>query len=103
MKQITYVNNSIVFGATTLKDTSVPENNNMALHVCLDQKKVMINRYQLSQELNQPLSNWALPWQKHTANIYEVTQKDKQKGAAAQCLCGGSFFACGGLDKNDIK
>lgn len=41
----------------------------------------MINRYQLSQELNQPLSNWALPWQKHTANIYEVTQKDKQKGA----------------------
>ena len=43
MKQITYVNNSIVFGATTLKDTSVPENNNMALHVCLDQKKVMIS------------------------------------------------------------
>ncbi len=81
MKQITYVNNSIVFGATTLKDTSVPENNNMALHVCLDPEKVMINRYQLSQELNQPLSNWALPWQKHTANIYEVTQKDKQKGA----------------------
>lgn len=81
MKQITYVNNSIVLGATTLKDTSVPENNNMALHVCLDPEKVMINRYQLSQELNQPLSNWALPWQKHTANIYEVTQKDKQKGA----------------------
>lgn len=48
MKQITYVNNSIVFGATTLKDTSVPENNNMALHVCLDPEKVMINRYQFA-------------------------------------------------------
>ena len=26
----------------------------MALHVCLDPEKVMINRNQLSQELNQP-------------------------------------------------
>ncbi len=81
MKQLIHINDQIVFGATTLKDKTALENNNMALHVCLDPEKVMTNRNKLSQELNIPLSNWSLPWQKHTSNIYEITKADKQKGA----------------------
>ena len=81
MKKITYIDNEIVFGATTLKDTSALENNNMALHVCIDPEKVMQNRQQLAKELDMPLDHWALPWQKHTDNLYEVTHSDKQKGA----------------------
>ena len=81
MKKITYIDNEIVLGATTLKDTSALENNNMALHVCIDPDKVMQNRKQLAKELDMPLDHWALPWQKHTVNIYEVTYSDKQKGA----------------------
>lgn len=81
MKKIVHINNNVVFGATTLKDIEKPEKNNLALHVCIDPEKVMINRNELANELDLPLSNWSLPWQKHTANLYEVTANDQGKGA----------------------
>lgn len=81
MRKITHINNDIIFGATTLKDIDKPEKNNTALHVCIDPSEVMKNRVELANELDLPLSNWALPWQKHTDNIYEVTSSDKSKGS----------------------
>lgn len=79
--KIIHINDDIVFAATTLKDNSLPEKNNMALHVCIDPEKVMKNRKRLSNELNLPLDHWVLPWQKHTNNMVRVTLNDKGKGA----------------------
>lgn len=61
--KIIHINNEHIFGATTLKDITLPEKNNTALHVCIDPEAVMINRKRLAEELNMPLDHWALPWQ----------------------------------------
>lgn len=79
MKQIECINTT-VYGAITLKDALKPDQNNMALHVCNDEKGVLANRKEL-EKITLPLTQWALPWQKHTANFYRVTQEDKGKGA----------------------
>lgn len=70
-----------IFGAVTLKDLEAPEANNMALHVCINEEAVLQNRTRLAQELNLPLTNWCLPWQKHTANLHIVQPEDIGKGA----------------------
>lgn len=81
MNKIIHINNDIIFGATTLKDMKRPEQNNTALHVCIEPEKIMLNRQELSKELHMPLDNWCLPWQKHTANIIKVKAEDKGRGA----------------------
>lgn len=80
MNKIVHINTKKVFGATTLKDDTSPEFNNLALHVCINPREVMKNRYELESETI-PLGQWALPWQKHTANLYRVTKDDQGKGA----------------------
>lgn len=80
MNKITHIDNSIIFGATTLKNVTSPEENNTALHVCINPNDVMENRYELEKETIE-LKNWALPWQKHTSNAYQVTSADKGRGA----------------------
>lgn len=80
MNKIVHINTNRVFGATTLKEITAPEFNNTALHVCINPREVMKNRVELEKETI-ALDNWALPWQKHTANIYRVTADDKGKGA----------------------
>ena len=81
MNKIIHINNEKAFGCTTLKDKSLPEQNNTALHVCINPEEVMKNRVRLSKELKMPLENWALPWQKHTNNMARITSADKSKGA----------------------
>lgn len=81
MKQIIHFDTPHAWGATTLKDKKRPEQNNMALHVCIDPQAVMENRKALAEEIQVPLDHWVLPWQKHTANYREVTSKDLGKGA----------------------
>jgi YfiH family protein len=80
MKQLELIHTDRIFGAVTLKDLACPESNNMALHVCQDPQAVMQNRKAL-EAVTLPLENWALPWQKHTANIYRITNKDKGRGS----------------------
>lgn len=70
-----------IFGAVTLKDHMAPEANNMALHVCLDENAVLENRHRLAKELDLPLTNWCLPWQKHSANLHIVQPEELGKGA----------------------
>lgn len=48
--KIIHINNEHIFGATTLKDITLPEKNNTALHVCIDPEAVMINRKRLAEE-----------------------------------------------------
>lgn len=81
IKKIEWINDDTFYGAVTLKDAHQPEMNNMALHVCQNEKDVLKNRIKLSNELNLPLSNWILPWQKHTANMAHVTKKNHGQGA----------------------
>ncbi len=81
MNKLIYENNEKIFAATTMRNLSYPEGNNMALHVCLNPEDVLKNRQQLAQEINLPLDHWALPWQKHTANIYRITKVDLGKGS----------------------
>ena len=80
MKQIQWIDTT-VYGAVTLKDQSAPEQNNMALHVCQDPKAVLKNRIALCETTGIPLKNWALSWQKHTANRAEVKREHKGRGA----------------------
>lgn len=80
MKQIVYQNNDI-YAATTLKDLQAPEKGNQALHVCIDPDEVLKNRRELAKEIGLDVSRWALPWQKHTANFYEVKEEDISKGS----------------------
>lgn len=81
MNKLIYENNDKIYAATTMRNLSYPEGNNMALHVCLNPEDVLKNRQQLAQEINLPLDHWALPWQKHTANIYRITKEDLGKGS----------------------
>lgn len=81
MNKLVYENNEKIYAATTMRNLSYPEGNNMALHVCLNPEDVLKNRQQLAQEINLPLDHWALPWQKHTANIYRITKEDLGKGS----------------------
>lgn len=81
MDKLIHINNDQVYAATTMKVLDFPEHNNMALHVCQNPKDIMINRTRISEELNMPLEHWALPWQKHTANIARVTKEDQGKGS----------------------
>lgn len=48
--KIIHINNEHIFGATTLKDITLPEKNNTALHVCINPEAVMINRKRLAEE-----------------------------------------------------
>ena len=52
----------------------------MALHVCQDPEAVMENRRALAA-VTLPLSNWALPWQKHTDHIHRVTAGEQGAGS----------------------
>lgn len=76
-----HINNDVVFAATTMKNIELPEKNNMALHVCINPEEIMKNRLRLEKELQLPLANWALPWQKHTANMERVTKDDQGRGS----------------------
>lgn len=80
MNKIIHIDNKTFFGCTTLKDKALPEQNNTALHVCLNPDDVMINRERLSKEINMPLDHWVLPWQKHTNKMAQVTKEDIGKG-----------------------
>ena len=80
VKRIEWINTNI-YGAVTLKDLHAPEQNNMALHVCIDPDQVMKNRNQLSKELQIPLSSFTLPWQKHTDHLVMITKQDIGAGA----------------------
>lgn len=69
-----------ISGGFTLRNTDLPENGNMALHVCQNKEDVMKNRKKLEQT-SLPLNQWVLPWQKHTDRIQCVFQVDRSKGA----------------------
>ena len=51
--KIIHINNEHIFGATTLKDITLPEKNNTALHVCIDMNNfTCLNRHLQPQKIS---------------------------------------------------
>lgn len=69
-----------IIAGTTLRNTNIEENNNMALHACQDQNAVRNNRKALSEQLNLPLNNWVFLQQNHSCNFVSATSQDYGKG-----------------------
>ena len=69
-----------LLAGTTLRDPSLPENNNMALHACLRKEDVLNNRDTLSKALHIASSQWTFAMQTHSDHIHEVTAADAGRG-----------------------
>lgn len=76
-----YLNQATHLLGMTLKDSTRPEENNMALHVCKKEATVLENRQVLAQSLGVELNDFVCANQTHSANFYEVKREDPGRGA----------------------
>lgn len=81
MKIKSYVNNDKVMAGITLKDETAREQNNMALHACIDPEVILENRTKLVSSLGYTLDEFVCANQTHSANFHRVTFEDKGRGA----------------------
>lgn len=81
MKTRIYTDSSNLIAGMTLKDSTAREENNMALHACIDPQAVLENRENLAAYLKCELTDFACANQTHSANIHKVTRADKGAGA----------------------
>src|SRR5690625_1516572 len=81
MKMKIIVNNEKYMSGMTLKDETVSEQNNMALHVCENSDHIVNNREKLASILNVGVKDFVCANQTHSTNFYKVTNKDKGRGA----------------------
>ncbi|WP_010308194.1 peptidoglycan editing factor PgeF [Kurthia senegalensis] len=65
----------------SLQNVNVPENNNMALHICENPETIINNRKQLAATINYPLEQFVCANQTHSATFYKVTKEDAGRGA----------------------
>lgn len=82
MKKTTYVHNENIIAGMTNKDPLAPEQNNMALHACIDPLAIVENREKLAVTLNCTIDDFICANQTHSANFHHVTIADKGRGAA---------------------
>ena len=83
MKTKWYVNNEHYIAGVTLKDSSAPEQNNMALHTCQNPENVLMNRKRLTASLETDLHQLVCGNQTHSDNFYKVTKEDIGRGSAS--------------------
>ncbi|MFF5996375.1 peptidoglycan editing factor PgeF [Lysinibacillus sp. KU-BSD001] len=76
-----YMNNEKVIAGTTMKNIEVPEQNNMALHICENTAAVINNREQLAKMIGCEVQDFVCAEQTHSKNFYKVTSNDRGKGA----------------------
>lgn len=81
MKSIIYSNTSQYLSGITMKDETVPEHNNMALHTCEDFAAIIENRIRLAASLNRSIDDLVCAQQTHSANFHRVEAADKGRGA----------------------
>lgn len=81
MKTKIYINNERFIAGITLKDESELENNNMALHSCIDPNNILINRKKLATSLHCKLDDFVCNNQTHSSNFHKVTLADRGRGA----------------------
>ncbi|WP_251636772.1 peptidoglycan editing factor PgeF [Sporosarcina sp. NCCP-2716] len=71
-------------GGITLRDSTFPEENNMALHACISPSDVLTNRADLLNSLGRRAQDMVCANQTHSANFYKVTAADRGRGALSQ-------------------
>jgi len=81
MKTKLYINKEKLIAGITMKDETELDNNNMALHACINPDDVRQNRQKLGTFLNCELEDFVCANQTHSSNFHEVTLKDKGRGA----------------------
>ncbi len=80
MKIKMYLNRENLLAGVTLRDRTEPEDNNMAIHACINPDSIISNRRKLASYLNCNLEDFVCPEQTHSSNYYKVTTKDKGRG-----------------------
>ena len=70
-----------LYAGTSLRDKNKAEENNLALHTCINEQDVINNRKDLMSELNHHLDYCVFANQTHSANIHKVTKDDIGAGA----------------------
>ena len=81
MKTKLYMTTTNLTAGTTLKDDRAPEENNMALHACIDSHSILENRRELAAYLKCERKDFVCANQTHSANVHKVTRSDKGLGA----------------------
>ena len=76
-----FTNNKYLIAGTTMKNTEMPEFNNMALHSCEQTTAIIKNREQVAQHIGCSIADFVCAEQTHSANFYKVTAADRGKGA----------------------
>lgn len=67
-----------------MKDPHLPEENNLALHACLDSAAVLENRETLATSLGYSTTDFVYANQTHSSNFHKVTHADIGRGATEQ-------------------
>lgn len=83
MKIKYWLNESDIVAGITFADMSMPEQGNMALHVCQNREHVLENRRILAEELGCELRDFVCSNQTHSANFFKVEASDRGRGALA--------------------
>ena len=81
MKTNIYLDTEKFIAGTSLKDDTEFENNNMALHTCVNTQNVLENRQKLAAALHCDIDHFVCTHQTHSANFHKVTLADKGRGA----------------------
>ncbi len=81
MKTKIYLDNENYLAGMTIKDALEPENNNMALHACINTEDIITNRKKLAAVLQLELEDFVCANQTHSSNLQKVTLSDKGAGA----------------------
>lgn len=76
-----YKNDEHIIMGISLQNDQLPENNNMALHICEDPEAVLQNRQQLAASLGYPLEQFVCANQTHSATFHKVTKDEAGRGA----------------------
>lgn len=76
-----YENSDTYKCGITLKDESIDDKNNMAFYLPQYNKLVIKNRKKVANELHVCLRDFVCANQTHSVNVYEVTEKDRGRGA----------------------
>lgn len=84
MKAILYPMTQQIVAGTTLKDSTRPEQQNMALHACEDPIGIAANRAELASFLGCTVQDFVCANQTHSDRFYKVTAADRGRGATDQ-------------------
>lgn len=76
-----YTNNDEFISGMTLKDSTEPDDNNMALHACINPEDVLMNRKKLASSIDCELDDFVCARQTHSDHSHQVILLDKGKGS----------------------